>query len=463
MQYPLYQEIDYYEPSEIFELFHKEFGAVFLDSALFHQNLGKYSYIAIDPFDVIQSKNGNISTASLNVIEDPFDFLNKKIQEYCLISLPGLPPFQGGFTGYFGYELYQHLEKLPFSKTDDMEFPDLILGIYDLVIAFDNLLKKAFIFSSGFPEKNPNARSKRASKRLNFILHKLQTNIVKHDKFQFLKKSNFQSYFSKESYSTAVQKVIDYILAGDIFETNISQRFKSTLPKDYSIYELYKKLRAINPASFAAYLNFSPIKLLSASPERFLQLHNGYIETRPIKGTRRRGQTETEDKKIAIELIESAKDNAENVMIVDLMRNDLSRVCEPHSIIVPQLCGLESFATVHHLVSVVNGKLKSEMNAINLLKASFPGGSITGAPKIRSMEIIAEIEPTYRGPYCGSIGYISWSGNMDTSITIRTLAIRENIISFQVGGAIVADSQPEEEYEETLIKGKALMKAMTDE
>lgn len=463
MQYPLYQEITYSDPVAIFEIFQRDVGSVFLDSALRHDKLGRYSYIAIDPFDIIQSKNGMISAANEGTIGDPFDFLNQQLQRYQQPSLPGLPPFQGGFAGYFGYELYQHLEKLPFAKIDDMNFPDLILGIYDLVIAFDHLLKKAFIFSSGFPEKDLHARHKRASQRLECILQKLQTNFLKREKQRLLSKLDFHSHFTKESYCAAVKKVIDYILAGDIFEANLSQRFKATLPANYSRFELYKKLRAINPASFAAYLNFYPIQLLSASPERFLQLQQGNVETRPIKGTRRRGKTETDDKAIARELMASEKDNSENVMIVDLMRNDLSRVCDPHTITVPQLCGLESFATVHHLVSVVKGKLKSHLNAIDLLKASFPGGSITGAPKIRSMEIIAEIEPTYRGPYCGSVGYISWSGDMDTSITIRTLAIQGDTISFQVGGAVVADSQPEDEYEETLTKGTALIAAMTEE
>lgn len=254
-----------------------------------------------------------------------------------------------------------------------------------------------------------------------------------------------------------MQKVRDYILAGDIFQANISQRF--SLPKNISSFDLYSQLRKVNPAPFSAYLNFNEIVIASASPERFLKLENNHVETRPIKGTRRRGKNPQEDKELAKELLQSKKDHAENTMIVDLMRNDLSRVCENHSIQVPQHCGLESYATVHHLVSVVQGKLKPDTTAIDLLKATFPGGSVTGAPKIRAMEIIAEIEPTQRGPYCGAIGYIGFNGNMDTSITIRTYCIRDDIITFQTGGAVVLDSEPEKEYEETFTKANALIKA----
>jgi para-aminobenzoate synthetase component 1 len=207
-------------------------------------------------------------------------------------------------------------------------------------------------------------------------------------------------------------------------------------------------------------LHFPEATIVSASPERFIQLKDGLVETRPIKGTRPRGPSLAEDQSLAEVLQKSEKDRAENIMIVDLMRNDLSRVCEPHSVQVPQLCGLESFATVHHLVSVVKGKLRPGMTAIDLLRASFPGGSVTGAPKMRAMEIIAELEPTQRGPYCGCVAYLGFDGNMDTSITIRTFSIRNARLSFQAGGAVVADSQPDQEYEETFVKARALFRAL---
>jgi para-aminobenzoate synthetase component 1 len=342
-----------------------------------------------------------------------------------------------------------------------MSFDDMILGLYDTVFAFDHLEKKAFIFSSGFPETNHDKRKIRAEQRLDELLLQLNHRAVA-ECFMPLTKDDFHSSFTQNSYCQAVEQVIDYILAGDIFEANISQRFSANIPKHYSAFELYKRLRVLNPASFSAYLNFSPINLVSASPERFLKVIKGKVETRPIKGTRPRGDTAAHDKALADELTHSEKDHAENVMIVDLMRNDLSKVCEPHSVKVTQLCGLESFASVHHLVSVISATLKPKLSAIDLLKATFPGGSITGAPKIRSMEIISEIEPTHRGPYCGCIGYLSWAGDMDTSITIRTIAINNDALSFQVGGAIVADSNPAEEFAETLTKGQSLLKALTE-
>ncbi|MDR3491898.1 MAG: aminodeoxychorismate synthase component I [Gammaproteobacteria bacterium] len=463
MTFPLYQEIPYADPLSVFAHFHRDYGSVFLDSSLSHETLGRYSYIAIDPFTIIKSKNGCVTSNDIILNGDPFAYLNEQLIHYTLVSLPDLPPFQGGFAGYFGYELYQHLENIPFALQDDMNFPDMMLGMYDLIISFDNVLEKAFIVSSGFPEMDLSSRKQRAKQRMAELLTRFNESGIQPKKFSALKKDDIKNHFTQQAYCEAVNKVVEYISEGDIFQANISQRFTAEIPDDYCAFELYKQLRQINPSSFAAYLNFSTVKIISASPERFLKLQQGVVETRPIKGTRPRGKNIAEDKKIAKELLASAKDNAENVMIVDLMRNDLSRVCEPHSVKVTQLCGLESFATVHHLVSVVRGKLKLNLNVIDLLRATFPGGSITGAPKIRAMEIIAALEPTQRGPYCGSVGFISWSGDMDTSIAIRTLAINNNAISYQVGGAIVADSNPDEEYQETLTKGKALVEALTHE
>ncbi|HWA49261.1 MAG TPA: aminodeoxychorismate synthase component I, partial [Dongiaceae bacterium] len=243
-------------------------------------------------------------------------------------------------------------------------------------------------------------------------------------------------------------------------QANITQRFRARLPAGFERLALYEALRARNPATFAAYLDLGATALLSSSPERFLKLDGRQVETRPIKGTRPRGRSPAEDSALAAELLASAKDRAENLMIVDLLRNDISRVCEIGSVKVPVLYGLESYATVHHLVSVVTGQLGAERDALDLLRACFPGGSVTGAPKIRAMEIIAELEPTARGPYCGSIGYISADGNMDSNIVIRTYCIQGDELTFQVGGGIVADSDPQAEYEESLAKAKALIEVL---
>jgi para-aminobenzoate synthetase component 1 len=256
--------------------------------------------------------------------------------------------------------------------------------------------------------------------------------------------------------------VVDYIQAADIVQANLSQRVLADLPVGLDGWGLYRRLRARNPAPFAAYLRTAGIEIVSASPERFLKLAERQVETRPIKGTRPRGATPEEDRKLGEELLASEKDRAENVMIVDLLRNDLSRVCRDHTVLTPEICKLESFATVHHLFSTVTGELKDGATAVDLLKATFPGGSITGAPKIRAMEIIAELEPTRRGPYCGAIGWLGFDGDMDTSITIRTYAIKGRTVTFQAGGGIVADSDPAAEYEESQDKARALVQALRD-
>ncbi len=454
-------EIPYRDPLQLFALFAEQQGALLLDSAQLRKNSGRYSFIALDPFLTLESKNGSIKLNDEVFWGDPFEVLRQQLAAFPQQNEAGLPPFQGGVAGFFSYELSRHLENLPHHSIDDMQFPDMALGFYDLVIGFDQLEKRTWIFSNGFPEKNTAKREMRAQERLTALLNQIAQaeDVLPLTPIQF-NEQTIQSHFTSSSYQAAVQKVKNYILAGDIFETNISQRFRAELPADFNPFDLYRTLCTLNPAPFAAYVNLAGTILVSASPERFLLLTDRQIETRPIKGTRPRGKNPEEDKILATELLASEKDHAENVMIVDLMRNDLSRVCEDHSVKVSQLCGLESYATVHHLVSVITGHLKKNLTAVDLLRATFPGGSITGSPKIRSMEIIAEIEPTARGPYCGSVGYIGFNGDMDTSITIRTFAIKNNIATFQAGGAVVMDSDPLAEYEETLTKARALRRSL---
>jgi para-aminobenzoate synthetase component I len=255
-----------------------------------------------------------------------------------------------------------------------------------------------------------------------------------------------------------VARVIEYIFAGDIFQANLSQRLEAPLVG--TPLELYRRLRSRNPAPFSAYLDFGELVVASASPERFLRVEDGHVEARPIKGTRPRGVGPEHDAALALALAESDKDRAENVMIVDLLRNDLSRVCEPGSVRVPELFALEHYATVHHLVSTVVGDLVPTQDAADLLRAAFPGGSITGAPKVRAMQVIAELEPTRRGVYCGAIGYWSVTGALDTSIVIRTHLVLGDVVYFQAGGGIVADSEPEQEYRETFDKARGLIAAL---
>ncbi|MES2219305.1 MAG: anthranilate synthase component I family protein [Pseudomonadota bacterium] len=460
MAFPLKREISYQNPLAIFAGFAPADGAVFLDSAQLREG-SRFSFIAVSPFMQLRSKNGLVELDGRRRIDDPFQVLAEKIKQFPLPQLAGLPPFQGGVAGYFGYGLYQHLEKLAISNHDDMQFPDAVLGFYDLVIAFDLIACRAWIFSSGYPEQGAD-RASRAEQRLQWCLAQIpQAPIPLPRAGEFKIASTVVSNFTATTYQIAVKKVIDYILAGDIFEANIAQRFSAKLGKDCSPFDLYLRLRELNPAPFAAYLNFNDVVIASASPERFLKLYQRQVEARPIKGTRARSSDAKLDTQLAVELQTSVKDRAENIMIVDLLRNDLSRVCKDFTVKVTKLCALESYATVHHLVSVVVGELVASATALDLLRATFPGGSITGAPKIRAMEIINEIEPTARGPYCGSIGYLGFDGSMDCAITIRTFAIKNGIVTFQAGGAVVADSVPVLEYEETLAKAQVLWQALT--
>lgn len=445
---PLVKSIPYLDPEALFSVLPQE-GALFLDSALKDKSRGKYSFIAFAPFKILKCKQS----------DSPFPLMQQAIQQYKMAPLPEYPPFQGGIAGVFGYELNQYIEKMPARKRDDLEFPELIVGFYDLVFAWDHQKQQAWIFSSGFPEVESKAQSARAQIRMAWALTFLSKQPIESAALE-LELDEIRSTFSQPEYEAAVDRVIEYIRQGDIFEVNISQRFSTRALSPFKPFDLYCKLRRVNPAPFAAYFSYGSHTIASASPERFLRLSQQQVETRPIKGTRPRGKDAEQDAFYAQELLASEKDKAENVMIVDLMRNDLSRVCLPHSIKVPQLCKLESFTNVHHLVSVVTGELVKGLNAIDLIQATFPGGSITGAPKIRSMEIIAEMEPTVRGPYCGSIGYIGFNGEMDLSITIRTFCIHKDLITFQVGGAITVDSSPTEEYFETLAKAKGLKIAL---
>ncbi|MBI5447135.1 MAG: aminodeoxychorismate synthase component I [Gammaproteobacteria bacterium] len=459
-------EIKYKKPHIYFNVFKDEEWSVLLESARYSEELGRYSFICTDPFETLICKDGKVNLNSDLMNLDPLEYLKKASRKFKLNHIHDRPPFQGGVAGYLSYDFCHFFEKISFHRTDDLEFPDVSVGLYDLVVGFDHLNEKAWIFSSGFPELDENKRRRRAEERYGWMLEKLNQleKLGEPKKLSkcVLKKEEITSNFTKAEYKKSVGEVINYILEGDIFEANISQRFIATLPLELPPYDLYQRLRVFNSAPFSAYINHGNVKLLSASPERFLKVSGDVVEARPIKGTRPRGKSAEEDMEFIKELETSEKDFSENVMIVDLMRNDLSRVCEDNSVVVEKLCGIETFSTVHHLVSVIIGKLLSDNGPFEVLKATFPGGSITGAPKIRSMEIISKIEPTCRGPYCGSIGYIGFNGELDLSITIRTFSIKDNKITFQVGGAIVLGSDPEFEYEETLHKASGLMRSLTD-
>ena len=442
-------EIDYGDPVEAaFALKDLRF-LTFLDSAMGDDALGRYSFIAADPFARIQGKETDAGWVAR---------LKSILSDYRIPTLPGLPPFQGGAAGLFSYELGRSLERLPRPLRDDLAFPDLSLGLYDVVVAFDRLDRRAWIMSTGLPEKAAAARRERASARgLEFQAALMR--VPRAASPGALSIAGWTSNFTRGQYEKAVAEVIERILAGDIFQANLAQRFAAPVPPDFDHFGFYRRLRRINPAPFAAYLDHASFIIASASPERFLRVADNIVETRPIKGTRPRFADALVDMLQAKALSESRKDRAENVMIVDLLRNDLSKVCTPGSVKTPQLCGLESYATVHHLVSMVIGRLAEGFGPVDLLAAAFPGGSITGAPKLRAMEIITELEGHARGPYCGAIGFLGFNGTMDLNIVIRTAAFRAGCCVVQSGGGIVTASDPASEYVETLDKARRIFEA----
>jgi len=427
--------------------------------------LGRYSFIGADPFLVLKSHGRNITLLGPKGMEsitgNPFEILDGLLNRYAMENCIPYIPLTGGAVGYFSYDLCHFIEHLPSTAIDDLHLPECYLAFYDIIITFDHLENKTYIVSSGFPEQDEKRRLKRAAERLQEMKDRLQAppHSVKPAPLHNDSGTTLRANFTRQEYIEAVEAAREYIAAGDIFQVNLSQRFEGELPMPP--YELYRRLRQINPAPFAAYFNFDEATILSASPERFLKVNGDLVETCPMKGTRPRGSSIAEDEALARELEYSVKDRAENVMIVDLERNDLGRVCRFGTVKVKELWTLERYATVFQLTSTVEGRLCRDKSRINLLEACFPGGSITGAPKVRAMEIIDELEPTKRSIYTGSIGYLSFSGEMDLNIVIRTILAKDGRVYFQVGGGIIYDSDPLVEYQETLDKAKALLQALS--
>jgi para-aminobenzoate synthetase component 1 len=438
-------------------------GFVFLDSALGDPVLGRYSFLMADPFHRLSADESEISLDGAVTTGDPFAALAELMARYPLPRQEGLPPFTGGVAGSFGYGLRHHLEKVPHHRRSlagegGSDIPDLLAGAYDLVVALDHVAGCGWLISSGYPALGADARRQRAAARIDWALQLFAAAPATGDGADWALAA--RPDLAGNQYKAMIRRTIDYIEAGDIYQANITQRYHARLHAGVDRLALYQALRRRNPATFAAFVEFDDVAILSSSPERFLKLQDGKVETRPIKGTRPRGRNALEDAALAQALQQSEKDRAENLMIVDLLRNDLSRVCRMGSVKVPVLWGLESYATVHHLVSVVTGEMLPQKNAVDLLRATFPGGSVTGAPKIRAMEIIAELEPNPRGPYCGAIGYLGFDGAMDSNIVIRSYCIKGEDLTFQVGGGIVADSDPQAELDESLTKAKALIETL---
>lgn len=434
------------------------------------RTLGRYSFLMADPFDSIVAHEADTTSDVLAQIKD-------QLNKWKAPQNPDLPPMQGGIAGLFSYELNSAFEKVPPAKHNPFPVPVLVLGLYDCVIAWDHQERTCVIISQGFPEIDADKRKQKAEERIAWCLKTLRTTPGNNssspaDAPADPEDSSTQhavngpegltSNFSKSQFVAAVKRCVDYVYAGDVFQINLAQQLR--LPSNCSSQELFLRLCECNPAPFSAYFDievpdFRPTQIISASPERLVSVRQGMVETRPIKGTRPRTGRPMVDIHAREDLLSSVKDAAENTMIVDLMRNDLSRVCEDDSVVVEQLCELEEYASVLHLVSSVEGKLLQDCDLGDLLAAVFPGGSITGAPKVRAMEIIAQIEPDVRGAYCGSMGYLGFDGSADLNILIRTVTAQQGWWQIPVGGGIVSQSSPEAEYEETWTKAAGMLRA----
>lgn len=455
------------DPEAAFQRLAARRHCLFLDSAMPDPRLGRYSFLAADPFDYFECGAGGWETAA------PLQLLADRLTRFRVDTVVGLPPFQGGAAGLLSYDLGRCLERLPAPAHDEFQVPWLAIGLYDVVIAWDHVERRAWIISQGFPELEPGARARLARQRLEAIRSWMNGPVPEPPpdpraaplrpeqlapQFPTEFARELTSNFSKPGYLEAVRRAIEYVSAGDVFQVNLAQRLLHPARRDSVA--LYLRLREQNPAPFAGYFDLGVFQIVSASPERFLSVRRGLVEARPIKGTRPRSNCPDSDRQAGDALRGSEKDRAENIMIVDLLRNDLSRVCEPQSVVVRELCALEAYRYVHHLVSVVQGRLREGLGGVELVRAAFPGGSVTGAPKVRAMEIIAELEPTARGPYCGCLGYFGFDGGLDLSILIRTITAGRGWWQAPVGGGIVAQSVPDQEYQETWDKAAGLIQAM---
>ncbi|PCK31791.1 aminodeoxychorismate synthase component I [Pseudoalteromonas piscicida] len=435
-----------YNAIELFEYFANEIQAILLDSCDSAHVNSRYSLIAIHPTHTLEAKGGKVYLDNQPVEQSIFTVMKTQLAKMSAAQAPNELPFSGGWLGYFGYDLGRYIETMPSIAAQDITLPDAHVGLYPDALIYDKKVDTWFYVSQ--------PKVDRCADYLNLIKQapKFET---------FALTSKWQSNMSQPQYEEKFNQIQSYLLSGDCYQINLAQRFSATYTG--SPWQAYKKLRNNNSAPFSAFCHLGESAVVSVSPERFIQVKDGIVETKPIKGTLPRLIDAKADLEQAETLRNSSKDRAENVMIVDLLRNDLGKVAKSGSVTVPSLFDIESFPAVHHLVSTVTSQLAEGHCAVDQLEAAFPGGSITGAPKIRAMEIIEELEPHRRSVYCGSIGYLSACGNMDTSITIRTLVCHENKIHCWAGGGIVKDSQVQLEFEETYHKVNKILPILNED
>jgi len=467
---PVYREIlaDFETPLSAFIKVDKEEYSFLLESIEGGEKMARYSFLGSDPSLVFSCRGKNIEIRHGKILKkfvtesDPIKELRKILLKYRFVNVPGLPRFCGGLVGFFGYGMVNFLEKLPDNNPDDLKIPDSIFMLTDTLAIFDHVDHKIKVVANVHIESDPAKAYDRALKRIDGILKGFKAGERREPAVPVLEKKRgplkIKSNLTKEEFEKAVKKAKDYIRRGDIIQAVVSQRLEVQVRSDP--FEIYRALRSINPSPYMYYLKLKGFSLVGSSPEIMVRCEDGVVELRPIAGTRRRGSSDAEDARLAKELLDDPKERAEHIMLVDLGRNDIGRVCEYNSVKVPELMVVEKYSHVMHIVSDVSGKLHKSKDVFDVMRASFPAGTVTGAPKVRAMEIIDELEKTRRGPYAGAVGYFSFSGNLDTCITIRTILVKDKKAYIQAGAGIVADSVPAKEYEETLNKAKALLRAI---
>lgn len=438
------------------------------ESVIGGERVGRYSFLGADPRWILEAYGKDLvlheaGRTERRTVDDPLTFLQQKLQPLSAPQLPGLPRFLGGAVGYAGYDTVRYTEHLPHAPTDDRHVPDLFFALYDRMIIFDHIRKTILVVAQApVGELGVEAGYRQACDRIDELCERLQrgtTALPLADiRLEGDPPANYQSNFTREEFENAVRQCQEYIRAGDIFQVVISQRL--TLSTTAKPLDIYRALRVVNPSPFMFLLETPGVSLVGSSPEIMVRVEDGETTIRPLAGTRRRGQTDEEDRALEQELLADEKERAEHIMLVDLARNDVGRVAEYGSIVLSDVMKVERYSHVMHITSNVTGQLSPGKTALDALRAGLPAGTVSGAPKVRAMEIIDEIEPHRRGPYAGAVGYLDFTGNMDTCIALRTLVMTGNKAYVQAGAGIVADSVPASEYEETLNKARGLLKAI---
>ncbi|MFA6133834.1 MAG: anthranilate synthase component I [Phycisphaerae bacterium] len=441
--------------------------AFLLESVVGGERIARFSFVAADPLATFSARGNEITICHLGgspeKIEsaDPLEELRKMLAPYKAVHVKELPRFTGGVVGYAGYDMIRYYEKLGPGPKDDRNLPDLSFGLYRTMVIFDSVYQTIKVVTNAHVTGDPGKAYDEAAASIERVIARLQqgsADPVTEVNMEGLPQKSFQSNFSRERYLEVVEACKEYIRAGDIFQVVPSQRL--TVETRASAFDIYRALRVVNPSPFMFLLTAPEVTLVGCSPEILCRVEDGVVTNRPLAGTRRRGATEEEDKALEAELLADPKERAEHIMLVDLARNDVGRVCEPKSIELADVMSVERYSHVMHIVSDVKGKLAAGQTAFDALRAALPVGTVSGAPKIRAMQIIDQFEPTRRGPYAGAVGYVDFSGNMDTCIALRTMVVAGGKVYLQAGGGVVADSVPAEEYQETINKAKALLRAI---